>query len=187
MEPQNNEIKICKIDTKIQRKSKYWRNGTRRGFDGTTYPRGARKKDKTLKEFRNPIPWNLDNLCKGIWELVPNRIWRQWPRGLTIPTQGYLQQTRVVINSSNKTFNNDMPMEIKETTYSSSTSCRCRTGVKQREWIFFHPYEIHMRIFRQENLCRGCEVRSRADYILGTDLRLPQNVLVRYAQHKTDH
>ena len=33
----------------------------------------------------------------------------------------------------------------------------------------------------------GQEVRSRTDYILGTDSRLFQNVAVRYAQHNTYH
>ena len=34
---------------------------------------------------------------------------------------------------------------------------------------------------------RGWEVRSRTNYILGTDCRLLQNVAVRDARHNTDH
>ena len=55
----------------------------------------TRKPDNTLKLIQNPIIWNLYNPLKGIQNLVPNGIQRQWPIGLTIPTQIY-------INSSNQ-------------------------------------------------------------------------------------
>ena len=43
--------------------------------------------DNVLKGIRNPIPRKPDNPIKEIWDLVLNGIWRQWPRGLTVPTQ----------------------------------------------------------------------------------------------------
>ena len=53
---------------------------------GTTNPRITQKPFNILKGIRNLIPQVLDNPFKGIWDLVQNRIWRQWPRVLTIPT-----------------------------------------------------------------------------------------------------
>ena len=55
-------------------------------YDGSTNPRGTRRPDNPLKGIRNPIAWNLDNPCKGIQEIITNRIRSQWPRGLTVPT-----------------------------------------------------------------------------------------------------
>ena len=53
---------------------------------GTKNPGGTQKLNNPLKGICNPIPQNLDNTRKGIRELVQNRIWSQWPIGLTIPT-----------------------------------------------------------------------------------------------------
>ena len=52
---------------------------------GNTNPGGTRKPDNPLKVIRNPITRNLDNPLKVIRNLVPNIIWIQWSRGLTIP------------------------------------------------------------------------------------------------------
>ena len=53
---------------------------------GTTNPGVTQKPDNTLKGNWNQIPWNPNNLLKGIHNLVPNGIQRQWPIGLTVPT-----------------------------------------------------------------------------------------------------
>ena len=53
---------------------------------GTNNPGVTRKLDNTLKGIRNPIPRNPDNPFKLIQNLLPNIIWIQWPRGLTVPT-----------------------------------------------------------------------------------------------------
>ena len=52
----------------------------------TTNTKGTQKPDNPLKGIRNKILQNLDNLHKGIQELVPNEIWIQCPIGLTVPT-----------------------------------------------------------------------------------------------------
>ena len=69
---------------------------------GTTNPGGTRKPDNPLKGIQNQILQDLDNPLKGIRDLLQNRTRSQWPRGLTIPTQGYPHQPRLDINSSNQ-------------------------------------------------------------------------------------
>ena len=55
---------------------------------GTTNPGGNRKPDNPLKGIRNPIPRNPDNNIEVIWDLLQNGTRIQWPRGLTVRTQG---------------------------------------------------------------------------------------------------
>ena len=61
-------------------KDRRTRNG--RGHDRTTNPGVTWKPDNPLKGTRNQIHRRLDNPLKGIWNLVPNVIRIQWPRGL---------------------------------------------------------------------------------------------------------
>ena len=67
--------------------SKYRQNGTGRGCSGTTNPGVTQKTDNPLEGIWNPIPWKPDNPLKEIRNIVPNRIWSQWLRGLKVPTQ----------------------------------------------------------------------------------------------------
>ena len=53
---------------------------------GTTNPGITRKLDNPLEGIWNPITRNPDKSLKGIRNIVPNRIRRQWPRGFTVPT-----------------------------------------------------------------------------------------------------
>ena len=100
MAPQSNKTQICQSNKQRHKKPKKRQTGTGRGYAGTINPRGTQKLDNPLKVIQNPNPWNPDNPLKGIWDLVQNRTWSQWPRGLTLPTLGQPQQPRVDINLS---------------------------------------------------------------------------------------
>ena len=87
MAPQNYETKILETNNKRHIKLKKGRNGTGRGWSGTTNPRVTHKMDNPPKGIRNIIPRKPDNPIKGIQNLAPSRIWSHCPRGLTIQTQ----------------------------------------------------------------------------------------------------
>ena len=86
MVAQNYETKIFETNKKDIENSKDRRTRTRRGCAGTTNPVVTRKPDNIIQGIWNPVPRKSDNALKGVQNLVRDRTWNQWPRGLTIQT-----------------------------------------------------------------------------------------------------
>ena len=78
--------RYLKAIKKYIEKSKDGRIGIGIGCAVSIHPGVTQKPDNTPKGIRNPIPRDLYNLLKVIWNLVTNRIRSQCPIGLTITT-----------------------------------------------------------------------------------------------------